>query len=138
MRDGNGLFLIFSSLTLFLITAGHQNCVVYGCSQLNGTDNDTGHEGKADTLIEGNGHIHNDGELDNGYQDHRQGDGFEDDQDDSKDRCDGSDVYILKVDIRYILQVFHQRSLTDDHSVAVVFLYNVTDLGDLGIYLVRR
>ena len=88
MGNADGFHLVLAVLALFLVTGCHQDRIVYGSTQLDGTDDDAGHERKADALIVWDCHIDHDRKLDNGHQNDRQGNRLEDDQDDHKNRCD--------------------------------------------------
>ena len=137
MRNTDSFFFVFSILALFLITGCHQDRVVDGCAELDGSDDDACYERKAGSLIIWDCHVQHDRKFDHGYQDNRQGNRFEDQQDDDKDCTDGKDVYVDQIGVGDILQVFHQRCFTDDHTIFIVRFYNLVNLFDLFVYFIR-
>ena len=77
MCNRNRFLLGLAKMTLFLVIACHQNRIVYGCSKLARTDDDTCNERKGYTLIIRDCHIYINRKLDNRQKYKRQGDGFE-------------------------------------------------------------
>ena len=113
----DGFFLARSFSSFLLVTTRHKDRIVYGCTKLNGSDYDTCNEWKFDSLEKRDCHVDVDGKFNNRNQNDRNGNGFEYQHNDDKNSCYGGNVYIYQVDVRYVLQIFHQRSFTDHHTV---------------------
>ena len=61
-------FLVFPKMTLFLIVTCHQDRIVYGCTQLDGTDYDTCNKWKRYPLVIRDCHINKNCKFDNKQQ----------------------------------------------------------------------
>ena len=73
MGNADGFHLILTVLSLSLITGSHQDRIVNGCTQLDGTNNNTCNERNADSLILRHGHIDKNGKFNNRNQNDRKG-----------------------------------------------------------------
>ena len=94
MGDADGFPFCISADTFFLIAAGHQDRIIYGCAQLNGAYDNACHEGQFLPCIIWDSHIDADGKLNDGYQNNRKGCRFKYDHDNNKNGCDRSNVDI--------------------------------------------
>ena len=86
MSDLDRIFLAFTFSALFLVTAGDQDRIVYGRTQLDRSDNDGSDERKFCSRQERDTHIDKDRTLDDHNQDHRKGDRFKYEEND-KEYC---------------------------------------------------
>ena len=136
-RIGYGFFFINACCTVRLVTVRHQDSVVYGRTQLNGSDDDARDERKRRTCVVRNSHIYKDSEFYDCHQDDRYRDRPERDQDDEEHDDYRYRVYTVEIRIRDVHQVLSTRSLTYKHRRFIVLLYDLLDLGTLLIYSAR-
>ena len=80
--------------------------------------------------------IDEDGQLDNSYQDQRQGNTFFYQSNDHEDRYDRDGIYNFEVLVGGLDQILGTGSFTDQHALGIVFFQNSIQLIDLGIYLI--
>ena len=65
--------LVMPEAAFLFVPCGHQNSIIYRGAQLDGADADGRDKGQADTGIEGDSQVDEDGKFDHRHQNHRQG-----------------------------------------------------------------
>ena len=125
--------LVHASQAVLLVPGGHQDGVVNGSAKLNGGDQNRSHEGQLCARVIRDAQVGSNGQLDNRYQQHWQGEGLLHQQDDHENGDDGNQADHGEIMISAGDQVLRTGCFTDQHAALVILFQNAVQAVDLSV-----